>query len=401
MEHRPDFSQYLNEKTYEKTRLDVDNAVTLPPEIYRNKDFHDVEQEKVFGHSWVCVGYTCQIDTPGKMLTATVANQPIVVTRDKEHQVRAFYNVCRHRGSILVTEDKKFERFRCPYHSWTYDLKGNLLNCPLFSTDEPCKDHSFDKKDYGLLPVRVDTFGCFVFVNLDEKAPPLSDYLGDFGHHYRHFPLNELVLVKRKAYSINANWKLVAENFLEYYHLPWVHPELCEVTAIDMHKRNQGAGMYMSFFASPLLKGNTPLDADFLPPMPGLSEKEASSGYFPFIFPNVAMFLLPHHLFVLVMKPTAIDKTEEYGDILVHKNLFNEPGYQEKIEAIFNFYDMVNLQDILAVERVQEGIRAKAYPGGRMTFRFEEPVHRFQNMVIDYLTSTKQNYLADAIEPRG
>lgn len=398
MDTRPSsigLEQFLRPETYEKTRCNVEDAVTLPPEIYRLHNFHDLESDKIFAHAWVCIGYTCQVDSPGKMLTATVAGQPIVVTKDKQGVLRGFFNVCRHRGSLLITDDNKYERFRCPYHSWTYDLSGKLLNCPLFSNDNTAKSDNFNKDDYGLLPIKVEAFGCFIFVNLNANAEPLSDYLGDLAQQYRNFPLSEMVLVKRKKYSIKANWKLIAENFLEYYHLPWVHPELCEVAAIDMHKRNQGAGMYMSFFASPLLKGNTPLDADYLPAMPGLSTEQANSGYFPFVFPNVAMFLMPHHLFVLLMKPASIDLTEEYGDILVHPSLLQEPDAKKKLDEIFKFYDMVNLQDILAVERVQQGLRAKIYPGGRMNYRFEEPVHRFQNMVIDFLTDERRTYAGD------
>jgi phenylpropionate dioxygenase-like ring-hydroxylating dioxygenase large terminal subunit len=371
---------------FAKTRLPVEQATTLPPETYRSPEYHQHESRELFGRSWVCVGYTCQVDQPGKMLTAMVDAQPIVVTRDKQNELRAFYNVCRHRGSILIENDTKAERFRCPYHSWTYDLSGKLQNCPLFANENFCKDN------YNLLPVRVSTWGCFIFVNLDDHAEPLSDYLGDLPSRYANFPLKDLVLVRRKNYSIQSNWKLIAENFLEYYHLPWVHPELCEVAAIDMHKRNQGPGMYMSFYASPLLKGNTPLDADYLPAMPGLSETEQNSGYFPYLFPNLALFLLPHHLFTLIANPTSAGHTQEYGDLLVHPSVLNE---SEKIDEIFKFYDMVNAQDITAVERVQRGVQARPYDGGRMCHRFEEPVHRFQNMVIDFVTGERRFYAGD------
>lgn len=387
----PHLEKFLQREIYNQTRAPVQEAITLPPDTYRLTDIHQLEAERVFKAAWVLVGYTCQVDLPGKMLTATVAGEPIVVTRDKTGQLRGFYNVCRHRGSMLVTEDQKLERFRCPYHSWTYDLTGKLLNCPLFETGST----HFDKEKFHLLPVRVESYGCFIFVNLDKTVEPLSDYLGDLANLYGNFPLHDLVLVKRKAYAIKANWKLVAENFLEYYHLPWVHPELCSVSAVDMHKRNQGAGMYMSFYASPLLKGNTPLDADYLPAMPGLSPVEQNSGYFPYIFPNLAMFLFPHHLFVLMIKPESINKTVEYGDILVHRSLLKAANATEKLEAIFAFYDMVNVQDIVAVERVQQGISASAYPGGRMCYRFEEPVHRFQNMWIDFMVGERRRYLGD------
>lgn len=388
-------NRFLNPKTYEKTRLRVEEASTLLPDSYRLPAYHEVEKVQIFGQAWICVGYTCQVAKSGQMLTATINDQPIVITRDDEGELRAFYNVCRHRGSLLVEHDQEAKRFRCPYHSWTYDLQGKLLQCPLFSAEEGQKRQVFNKNDYDLLPVRVAQWGPFIFATLDPKTEPLSDYLGDLCRDYANYPFDELILVRRKKFNIKANWKLIAENFLEYYHLPWVHPELCEVAAIDMHKRNQGAGMYMSFYTSPLLKGNTPLDADFLPPMPNLNAEQLQSGYFPMIFPNVAMFLLPHHFFVLLMNPTSIDETDEYADLLVHPSVYKDKDAQVKLDQIFAFYDMVNGQDIEAVERVQKGIRSGPYPGGRMSFRFEEPVHRFQNMVIDFLTGERRLYPAD------
>jgi choline monooxygenase len=389
---------------YQKTRLPVESATTLPPEVYRSPEYFGLESERLFGKSWVAVGYTSQFDEPGKTIAASVGGQPVFLTRDKEGQIRGFFNVCRHRGSLLVEKDCKLERVRCPYHSWTYDLNGQLKNCPLFAMsgdtgswggEDGSGASSFRKEDYSLLPIRVETWGCFVFANLDPKAEPLREFLGDLPAQYRNFPLDELVLVRRKKYDIKANWKLIAENFLEYYHLPWVHPELCGVTAIDMHKRNQGAGMYMSFYASPLLQGGTPIDANYLPPMPGLSTEEANAGYFPLVFPNLAMFAMPHHVFALLMTPSGPAHTDEYGDILVHPSVLGRPGIEKELDEILRFYDMVNVQDILAVERVQKGIQAKAYPGGRMSFRFEEPVHRFQNMVIDFMTAERRTYRAD------
>lgn len=387
-------SHFTSAETYRHIRKPVEEATTLPPDCYRSEECFNIERDKVFSESWFCIGYTSQVDEPGKMHVTEVSGQPIVVTMDKQNNLRAFYNVCRHRGSLLVAEDTKLERFRCPYHSWTYDLTGKLLSCPLF-TAASSDSSTFSKSDHNLFPIRVDTWGCFIFVNLSQKAPPLDAYLGDLIPDYKIFPLKELVLVKRKQYSVEANWKLIAENFLEYYHLPWVHPELTSVTAIDLHKRNQGSGTYMSFYASPLLKAGTPIDADYLPPMPGLDRQTSDSGYFPAIFPNLAMFIMPHHIFTLLMLPNSAQKTQEYGDLLVHPSVLHEPHALEKIDAIFQFYDMVNIQDINAVERVQKGIQARPYLGGRMNHRFEEPVHRFQNMVADYMLGDRKIYAGD------
>lgn len=390
-----DYQKKFTERlVFEKTRAPVENAITLSPELYRRRDLYELELDRVFSHGWIAVGYTCQVDQPGKMLTATVAGQPIVITTDQEGVLRGYYNVCRHRGSLIVTKDGQYSRFRCPYHSWTYDLQGKLIHCPLFVPEEK-NQSNFNRDDFNLIEIKVAAFGCFIFVNLDDKAESLENYLLDFTSSYKNFPLEEMILVRRKKYTVNANWKLVAENFLEYYHLPWVHPELCEVAAIDMHRRNQGRGMYMSFFASPLLKGNTPLDHDFLPAMPGLSSKERESGYFPMVFPNLALFLMPHHIFALIINPLSVNRTEEFGDILVHKSLLEHPDVDDKIDKIWRFYDMVNMQDIVAVNRVQEGLKVNAYPGGRMSYRFEEPVHRFQNMVIDFFTKERRHYPGD------
>lgn len=382
---------------YQSIREPVEQATTMDPSAYRSTPFFETEQDRVFAKSWVCVGYTAQLREPGDTLVTHVAGQPIVLTRDKEGGLRAFYNVCRHRGSLLVEASGRRKELRCPYHSWSYGLDGTLVNTPLFKLG-PSAQGSFCKADYGLLPVRVDTWGCFVFVCLAPEAADLATYLGDLPARYSGFPLDELVLVRRKEYRIAANWKLVAENFLEYYHLPWVHPELTTVTAIEMHQRNQGPGMYMSFFASPLAQGGTPIDTDYLAPMPNLGATEANSGYFPLVFPNVALFLMPHHVFALIMQPTGPGQTLEYGDLLVHPNVLGAADSDTKLDEIFAFYDMVNLQDVRAVERVQEGIQARAYRGGRMTFRFEEPLHRFQNMVADYMTLAPRIPVGDAPE---
>lgn len=394
----PDPTQrYTDPAYYASIRRPVETCLSLQPESYRSPQFFDLEQTRVFRHAWVCVGYTAQLAETGATLRADVGGQPIFLTRDKTGELRAFYNVCRHRGSMLVCDDNRRKEIRCPYHSWAYALDGRLRTTPLFVLSDEAAP-TFSREDYALLTVRVATWGCFVFVNLDPDAPPLTHYLGDLRARYDGFPLAELKLVRRKQYTIHANWKLIAENFLEYYHLPWVHPELTTVTAIERHQRNQGHGMYMSFFASPLAKGATPIDADYLPPMPQLTPEQADSGYFPLVFPNIALFLMPHHVFSLIMHPTAAGLTLEFGDLLVHPSVLTEPDIESKLDEIFAFYDMVNLQDITAVERVQQGIRVEAYPGGRLTHRFEEPLHRFQNMLADYMTGRPTIPPGDASE---
>ena len=402
----PPGADFTLEETYRATRLPVDSALTLNPEAYRSPDYHDVERQRVFSQGWVCVGYTAQLVDPGETLVATVAGQPIVVTSDKARQLHAFYNVCRHRGSLLVSEDGHRDVIRCPYHSWGYALDGRLLGAPYFqgldlpesgrAADGLAEVKDFRKEDYGLLPVRVDTWGCFVFVNLDPHARPLQDWLGDLDRRLGHYPFRDLRLWRRKTIEVQANWKLIAENFMEYYHLPWVHPELNTVSSLDNHERFQGPGMYTGMCTTPLARNpDLPIDVGALPAMPGLTAHDAATAYWILIVPNLALFLLPHHLFTLLYRPDGAGRTIEYADMLVHPDVLAAPGAEAKCAAIFAFWDTVNAQDIAAVERVQKGLAAAAYPGGRMCFRFEESIHRFQNIIIDLMTGNRRTPQGD------
>lgn len=386
---------YMSEETYHKTRTSVDRATTMLPDAYRCSTFANVEGERLWSKSWVCVGYTSQLSKPGDYIAVTVADQPILVTCSAVGKLHAFYNVCRHRGSTLVENNGNQKVIRCPYHAWGYSLTGELLGCPFFegietnAVDEAAFDMSkiknFNKRDYGLLPVHVETWGCFVFINLDEFPRPLAEQLGDLPQRFERFPLEDLQLYNSKRFDINANWKLVAENFMEYYHLPWVHPELTAVSGMGEHKRFQGSGMYTGMTTSPLSYDPTnPLSAE-VPPMLGLDETEQQSAYWILIFPNIALFLLPNHLFTLLYRADGSGHTIESADMLIPSAAFDDSNSLQKYAAIFDFWDFVNQQDIEAVERVQKGIQSKAYPGGRMCYHFEEPIHRFQNMVIDFM----------------
>lgn len=391
----PTRDDYTRAETYAATRPAVETAMTLIPQAYRCGDFLEVERERLWSRSWVCVGYVTQIPNAGDMITVTVADQSILILRDKSGLLRAFHNVCRHRGSRLVCEEQCNRKvIRCPYHSWGYGHDGRLLGAPYFDgldVDEEtkmtfdmtrAKAGGFRKEDFGLLPVRVESWGCFIFINLDMDAAPLTNWLGDLPQRLAGYPLEELQLFQRNTLHLKANWKLIAENFMEYYHLPWVHPELCNVSGFTDHYRYQGPGMYTGMVTYPVSQSPQTVDLD-LPPMPGLSAEQARTAFWIMIFPNVALFLLPNHLFTLVFRPNGPGMSIEHADLLAHPQTLAHADGPRKLAVIMDFWKMVNDQDILAVERVQEGLMSRAYPGGRMCYHFEEPVHRFQNMVID------------------
>jgi choline monooxygenase len=396
---------FTREETYAATRLPVDQAWTLIPDAYTSDEFRALELERVFERSWVPVCVTDEVVEPGSFVVVEVAGRSLIVCRNRAGELRAHHNVCRHRGSRLVEEGSgRVERFfQCPYHAWAYDLDGACLGTPLFTPEagiprdqEAAFDMSgveaFDKADYGLHPVRVESWGCLVFVCLDPAAPSLADELGDLPERLAGYRLDENRLIRRGEYEIEANWKLVGENFMEYYHLPWVHPGLVKVSPMKAHHRWQGTGMYVGFCTSPIASNTDGGGWQGLPGLSTLDENDAVSARFVWLFPSVAINALPNHTFLMLVRPTAPGFTQETCYLLAHPDSIARAGdaFEREVEGLLAFWDEVNREDIGIVERVQLGLSDPAYTGGRMCYRFEESVHRFQNMVIDRMLGIRR-----------
>ena len=392
-----DPARFTDEHTYRATRLPVELASTLIPDAYTAPEFFALEREKVFAGSWVAAGLAADVDRPGACVVVEVAGRSIIVTRDRRGGLRGFHNVCRHRATRLLAPDArevgKRGRIRCPYHNWTYDTDGTCLGAPLFEgSDVPAGQEAifdtsmakgFDRADYGLLAVAVDTWGPFLFVNLAADPAPLATQLGDLPERFAAYGLDRWVPRRRRTYDVAANYKLVGENFMEYYHLPWVHPELNQVSRFEDHYRWQGPGMYTGMCTTPVSRNTEAGGWDGLRPLSTLRGHDADSGRFVWLFPSTSLVVLPNHAFVLINRPVAANRTVETAVLLTHPESDGDPDTEPGLDQLEKFWDLVNRQDVEIVEEVQHGIENPAYRGGRMCFRFEEPLHRFQNMVID------------------
>jgi len=399
---------YRSETTYEATRLPVEFASTLIADSYRSEGYYTNEQDQLFSRSWVGVGATSDVAEPGAVIVRQVAGRSVIITRNGDGELRAFLNVCRHRGSRLIKEDctLKAGRIRCPYHSWAYDLNGSCIGTPLFEgSDIPDVMRAafdmggakeFSREDYPLFPVEVATFGPVVFVSLDDDVAPLAEWLGDLPERLVGYDLDQWTVQATKDYDIGANWKLIAENFMEYYHLPWVHPKLAKVSRVEDHYRWQGPGMYTGMITTPI-SGDDPAWLA-LPPHSGIEGTDRESGRFILAFPNVAMALLPNHLFLMILEPRGPGRTYERTLTLTHPETVDTVGAAAAIDDLQEFWDEVNIEDVDIVENVQVGISTPEYEGGRMCYRFEEPVHRFQNMIIDRMVGLDRIPEGDEVE---
>src|SRR6267142_3950626 len=207
-------------------RAALAEASTIPAPWYVDERIAELEAHTVFSQTWQVIGRVDQVEKPGQFVSFTVAGEPIVAVRGNDGILRAFYNVCRHHAAAVVTEAcGQASMLHCPYHGWNYGLDGTLKGMPEFDGVK-----NFERKDNGLVPVKVDTWEKFVFVNLDADAAPLAEYLGGLVKRVAPLGLSKLHYYDRKIYDIACNWKVFVDNYLDGgYHVPHLHKALSSV----------------------------------------------------------------------------------------------------------------------------------------------------------------------------
>ena len=363
------------------TRAELTASTGLNPLAYTSPEFFADEQESVFERAWVTIGLAADT-APGRVLVRNVGSRSIIITRDADGELHGFLNSCRHRGTELFECDSDVaSTIRCPYHRWGYNLDGSLKSAPRI--DEVPRD-GFDKADFGLVPVRVETWGVLLFACLSDETMPLLEWLGDLPERMAGYGLDDWQPRLSQELEIKANWKLISENFQEYYHLGWVHPELAKVSRVEDHYRYHGPGMYCGQTTTPV-SGDERDDWLALPPAEGLDESDAVSSRFAAIFPNVLLSVLPNHVFVMQLDPVAPGVTRETCTWLLPKS--GADASDDAFESTRTFWLDVNAEDIDIVERGQRGLTRGAVPAGPLAPRFEEPLHRFQRMLADFMTA--------------
>lgn len=211
----------IPEENIEAVGRDILEASTLPGECYWRADIYQREIEKIFFKEWICVGRVEDIPNPGDFMTESIANEPLIIVRGAEGEIHVHLNVCRHRGCQLVEGSGTTKAFRCPYHGWMYGLGGDLRGTPDFNETK-----NFDKKDYPLHSAKVEVWDGFIMVNLDPDATPFADRISETDRWgLEKYRLGSMVTTHRWEYQLDCNWKAYVENYIEAYHVPWVHAE--------------------------------------------------------------------------------------------------------------------------------------------------------------------------------
>jgi Rieske 2Fe-2S family protein len=334
----------------------------LPGRDYHDPEIWEIEKARIFSRSWYCVGREEQLADAGDYLTHDVADESIVVIRGKDDELRAFANVCRHRGSRLLGEVSGCVKgaIVCPYHAWTYGLEGDLR-----ATPNVLEEDGLPREQYGLYPIALETWQGFVFVSLAERPRPLLDALAaepDGPLDYDRYRLGELRLAHRIVYEVEANWKIIIDNYNECLHCPSVHPEL--VSIVPIYRKGEVIEKE-GWVGNTLIEGGTSFTFDGhskLPPLPGIDDIDRHAYYGFALFPTLLINYHSDCVMTYQLWPVSPDRTIVVSEFLFMPETIESANFDPS--EVVDFWDLVSRQDWVICERAHIGTRSKAYTSG-------------------------------------
>ena len=359
----------------------------LPAAAYTSEAFFALENERIFSESWVFAGFAHELARVGDVAPVTVAGQPVLLLRDAERSIRAFHNVCRHRCLKLVSKPGNVGRaIRCPYHSWTYGLDGALRIAPYFGGRKPrAMPAGFDHARHGLVPLRSATWHDWIFVDLSGTAPPLEDFVAPLRSRLEGIDLARLHHLATLDFGeVGANWKLLMENFIEPYHVQFVHRTTTEQPLADhytiIEPGGDGPGGDGPGVDEPGCLGCAVDVSDEATREDTLS----ADSRFLALFPNFVFgAYLPDQIGVHLNVPLAPDRTLQRRAIYC---LGPEPVPAVRVARLAKLWRDVHHEDHAICERLQQGRASRAAAdGGVLSPVWEDSVRSFQGLVMSRL----------------
>jgi choline monooxygenase len=359
----------------------LEEAWTIPAPWYFDQRIAELERASVFSTSWQVGGRADQVRDPGQFFTAELAGEPLVVVRGEDSQLRAFYNVCRHHAAAVVPEAQGCaKQFRCPYHGWTYGIDGSLKGMVEF--DGVC---NFDRLKNGLVPVRVDLWENFVFVNLDGHAAPLARFLGVVPELVAPLGLSKnLHFFERRVYPLNCNWKVYVDNYLDGgYHVPHAHKGLSSV--IEYTKYTIENFERASLQSSPLSSGSTS--------EAGVAATRQGRAFYLWLYPNFMINAYEGVMDTNLVLPLGVDRCAVVFDYyFADTSATAEAAHRESIAVSEKVQD----EDMAICDAVQRGLGSRAYLAGRLSVRREAGEHLFHRLLhADFTTALNAREAAD------
>lgn len=332
----------------------------LPREAYVDPAVLSWEQANFFT-GWVCVGRADQLDAPGTQMAVSLGNAGVLLTRDEGNDIHAFANVCRHRGHELLPcgSSARKKGIVCPYHAWSYRLDGSLHVAPGFRDVE-----AFDAAEFGLIELPSHDWHGWVYVDTSRAAADFEDHIGALEDIVAPYAPERLEVLATHSYDIEANWKIVVENYQECYHCSMIHPELCRVSPPDSGANLDLPGDWVGGWMALRDDAQTmSLDGSSAGALiDGLGEREQRTVMYVAAFPNLLVSLHPDYVMTHRLTPVAVDRTHIECEWLFPLEAAGRPGFDPSYAV--DFWDLTNRQDWTACESVQRGLSSEhAVPG--------------------------------------
>lgn len=354
---------------------EVAEAFTLPSSWYTRPDGLQAERKRVFGASWQLVAHAAALANPGDYATVNLVGEPLLLARGDDGVLRAFYNVCRHRAGPVALGSGCRRAFQCAYHGWTYGLDGHLRQAR-----EIDGTRHFDPEAFGLVPVAVAEWGPLVFVNLDPAAPPLDAAMAPIDQEMRAagFDMARVAPRVRRDYEIQCNWKVYVDNYLEGYHIPFVHPGLFRELDYARYQV-EPRGHYSKQFSPTRSAGTGASQSGY-----GRYDAGTEALYY-WIWPNLMLNIYPDNVSTNVILPLGVDRT------LTIFEWFFEPGADDAaVRDTVAFSDQIQQEDIVICEHVARGLHSASYDRGRFVAARESGVHHFHRLMAAALLGEGQ-----------
>ena len=363
---------------------------TLPGRYYYDPTIYQLEMEHIFSQMWVCVGRAEAIAEPGAYQVVTVGRESIIVVRNRDGELHAFLNVCRHRGARLCTEASGSLKgsIQCRYHAWTYGLDGCLIGAPNVLAHE-----QFNHAQYGLIPVALGIWEGFVWLNLADDPPSVAEQLNPlilqrFGDYaaFARYGVGELKVGKTITYDVRANWKLIVENFMECYHCALMHPELCDLLP-GFRSGKSYAGSEAATLADNV-EAFTITGKASRPPLRKLLAEDLRRYYGEVLLPNVLLNLFDDHVVIHTVWPEGPERTRVTCEWLFDPLIMAEPDF-DPMDAV-KIFDLVNQPDWEVCELTQQGMTSRAFQFGGVYVPAEQHMRAFVDFIREKLAIAEE-----------
>ncbi|MEP6223342.1 SRPBCC family protein [Marinobacter sp.] len=377
----------------DNVRKPLAEASGMPNAVYDDASLYELERDEVLGKGWAALGFTSDLPMDGFAKPYEFMGLPLAIMRNRDGEFKVFHNVCNHRGMILLTEETEVEGMvRCPYHSWTYDLNGNLKGTPHIGGYGKHKAEGFVCEKHGLREVRSHVWAGMVFINLsgdavdfDTYIEPLKERWSDLCGREGWDNLNIAPTGSQMQLEVKCNWKLAVENYCESYHLPWVHPSLNTYSPLDQHYNlvvsdnmsGQGSHTY----------NLSDVAGTHLPRFPSWPQDRLRQAEYISLYPNVLLGLQADHFFAIILEPKAHDRTLENLRVFYVGEEACGDEYAACRHSQIEAWRVVFGEDVFAVEGMQVGRRSPGFQGGVFSPVLDGPTHHFHNWVANRYAS--------------